>query len=190
MAAPYDEIATAIVQGQSKVMGAGAACDVARGVAGTTVAADGATTVAAGATEESGSADHRGVTSPISPPGSPQVAPDPRRVCQMASVSCHDTNSRCRSKMALTEPMGKFRNQDAQHGRINDGVWRNRGGGVESEKHAVSRLARPESLGAGNHLGCGAAAGWRRPFADAASVNSNETAGGTYRRFEWENEGR
>lgn len=50
MAAPYDEIATAIVQGQSKVMGAGAACDVARGVAGTTVAADGATTVAAGAT--------------------------------------------------------------------------------------------------------------------------------------------
>ena len=49
MAAPYDDIATAIVQGQSKVMGAGAACDVARGVPGTTVGADGTTSVAAGA---------------------------------------------------------------------------------------------------------------------------------------------
>lgn len=41
MAAPFDDIATAIIQGQGKVMGPAAAQDTARGVAGITVSPDG-----------------------------------------------------------------------------------------------------------------------------------------------------
>lgn len=74
MAAGYDDIATAIVQGQSKVMGAGAAVDLAKTVPGITVDAGGKATAAGGPAIDALVQKYKAVSGPLA-----------ERICFMAA---------------------------------------------------------------------------------------------------------